>query len=169
MFSAAVKSCTYHFHISFLEACQCYDVYPDGLKLNKHPFISFVSEELIASWESTIKSTQKQLLETLICGIFEKLVDFEQSFWSQVAEIAAETSEEKFQDWLVKILVHIENIEKKLYKRKRKKLQKLLNGNPDACTLACERLKEHRNCFTFKKELYDYASSISEYSEFGDS
>ena len=46
---------------------------------------------------------------------------------------------------------------KRNVKRKRKKLQKLLNGNPDACTLACERLKEHRNCFTFKKELYDYA------------
>ena len=65
-FRFGLKCCTYFYHVSYLETCKSFGVYPAGLQLNKTPFISFDNDELTATWQDTINSTQEQLLETLL-------------------------------------------------------------------------------------------------------
>ena len=57
------------------------------IQINKNLFIKFQSEEVTAFWETTIASTEKQLLESLLIGISEKMVDFEIMFmFSKIEE-----------------------------------------------------------------------------------
>ena len=120
-FRSAVKCTTYHFHISFLETCKQFNVYPSGLVLKKRPFISFVSKELIASWEETIQTSQSQLLETLLMGINEKLIDFERTFWSDLTDIVKTVENDQLECFLIKLCVHLEKEEKRVYKRKKER------------------------------------------------
>ena len=152
---------TYHYHISFLETCKYSSVFPSGLKMDKKPFISFISKDLIASWEDTINSTQHQLLETLLVGITEKLISFEKEFWSEVVEIVKAVERDDLERWLIKLWLHIEKEEKKILKRKRKKIRKLITNDVDQ-KFALDRMEEHEKCFTFKNELLSYCATIFE-------
>ena len=125
-FRFGVKCCSYFYHTAFLEICKTFDVFPNGLQLNKTPFISFINEELQATWEDTIKSTQEQLLETLLIGIVEKLTNFEIEFWDGLSKTLERTDMEEFSDWLVKLIVHLEKLEKDTQRRKRRKLKKIM-------------------------------------------
>jgi len=78
VYRCGIKSLKYFFHIAYLETCKSFDLIPNGLLLNKKPFISFITDDLEASWEETIKSTERQLLETLILGINEKRIALEE-------------------------------------------------------------------------------------------
>ena len=157
----AVKCTTYHFHISFLETCKQFNVFPSGLRLEKKPFISFFSDELIASWEDTINSTQKQLLETLLVGIMEKLTDFEIHFWTELQETIKDVDKETLEEWLLKLCVHIDRLEKKVLKRKKKKIRKLLNDSFDQKE-ALTRMDEHKICFNFKSDLISFCETMFE-------
>ena len=153
-FRAAVKCLNYHYHISYLEVCKINNVYPSGLLLNKKPFISFVSDQIVAHWEDTINSTQSQLLETLLYGIFEKLIEFEEVFWSELSTLMKETDLEIMEKWFVKLYVYIEKEERKIIKRKKKKLRKLLSN--ELLKSALTRLDEHKLFFEFKKDLLNF-------------
>ena len=159
-FRYGVKCCTYFYHIAFLETCKDSGVYPSGLKLDRIPFISFVSNELIATWETTLKVTQDQLLETLLCGIFEKLTWFENMFFDGLLKVLESTETDEFKEWLVKLLVHLEKLEKRICKRKKQKLKKLVNQEHQ--NSAIERFIDHEKQFEFKNELYKYATRIDE-------
>lgn len=121
-FRSAVKCLNYHYHISFLEVCTTSSVFPSGLRIEKKPFISFVSDQLVAHWEDTINSTQSQLLETLIYGVFEKLIEFEEHFWEEISVMMTEVNLDDLERWLVKVYVFLEKQERKILKRKRKKI-----------------------------------------------
>ena len=148
-FRFGVKCCSYFYHTAFLEICKTFNVFPNGLQLNKTPFISFINEELSATWEDTIKSTQEQLLETLLMGIVEKLTNFE----------IESTDMEEFSDWLVKLMVHLEKLEKDTQRRKKRKLRKIMKE--EMVESALERFDEHCEFFDFKKSLYGFAETVN--------
>jgi len=153
-FRYAVKCMIYHCHIS-LETCKHSSVFPSALMLDKKPFISFVSDKLIASWEDAISSTQHQLLETLLVDIMEKLMNFETELWLEVVEIVNAVNHEDLERWL---FVHIEK-EENILKRKRIKIRKpIINENYQKAAL--DRMEEHKNCFTFKNDLLSYCTTI---------
>jgi len=91
----------------------------------------------------------------------EKLINFETEFWSEIVEIVKVVERDDLEKWLVKLWVHIENEEKKILKRKRKKIRKLISNHVDLKS-ALDRMEEHEKCFTFKNELLSYCSTIFE-------
>ena len=160
-FRSAVKCCNYHYHVSFLEACKVVGACPGGLVVDKKPFISFISHELVANLEDTIQSTQSQLLDTLIIGIYEKFVSFQNDFWQRLYILEEEVKYDVFEEWLVKLVVYIENLEKRVLKRKKVKLHKLVNSDESKQQIASNRMDDHTNFFNFKKELYEYVDSVN--------
>ena len=97
------------------------------MRLEKRPFISFVSHEIRAAWEDTIQSTERQLLETLLYGIHEKLTIFEIDFWREIAKFSSEIDSEILESWFVKLYCFLEQEEKKIMRRKCKKLSKFIS------------------------------------------
>ena len=158
-FQSAVKCCSYFYHIAFLETCKHADVHPNGLVIDKKPFISFVSEELSATWYDTLKSTENYLHETLLVGLAEKLFCFEEEFWKRTNDHEKTVSDDEYSEWLVKLIVHINKQERILIAKKRKKLRKLIT-NQDKLEDALSRFEEHINCFEFRKELEHYAELL---------
>ena len=57
-FHNAEKACSYFFHVAFLECCKYYGIKPNGLLIDKNPFITFVDKDLMATWESTIEMAE---------------------------------------------------------------------------------------------------------------
>ena len=131
------------------------------LVVEKKPYISFISYELVANWEDTIQSTQSQLLDTLIIGIYEKFVSFQNDFWERLYILEEEVKEDVFEEWLVKLVVYIENLEKRVQKRKKAKRHKLVYSDESKQQLALNRMDDHTNFFNFKKELYEYVDTVN--------
>ena len=71
-FIYATKCNRCFYHIAFLGTCKTFNVLPVGLKISNVPFISFVTDDIKISWHNTTKSSEKDLLETLILGIEDK-------------------------------------------------------------------------------------------------
>lgn len=69
------------FHISFLECCKISQVLPNCFQIRNSPFIEFVAPDLIASWENTLQSAEEQLLDILLMGIADKMIEIEHEFW----------------------------------------------------------------------------------------
>ena len=160
-FRCAVKSLSYFIHIAFLETCSAFDLCPGGLQITKQPFISFESKELTALWEQTIWSSSKQLLETLIFGIHEKLLDFESDFWIDVKRLRDNLDQEKFEDWIIQLMVYLEDQQRLSVKKKRHKLRKLCFNNAvnfDACLA---RFEDHFNFFFFKQDFSVFVKEVS--------
>ena len=67
---------------------------------------------------------------------------------------------EVFSDWLVKLLVHLEKLEKDIQKRKLRKLRKIMKGNNVG--QAVERFYDHCDVFGFIKDLYVFAENVNE-------
>ena len=67
---------------TLLETCKTLNVLPGGLKLTNVPFIRFVADDIKISCRNTTKSTEKDLLETLILGIEDKRIWIEEKFWN---------------------------------------------------------------------------------------
>ena len=151
-FRNAIKACRYFYHIAFLETCKSTDIVPTGLIIKQRPFISFNCAEFDAFWEETVKSTQEKLLDTLILGIHDKLLDFELKFWDGVKEIVDNVDAENVSEWFVKLLIELEREERIIKKRKKKKLTKLCD-NFDKCNKALSRFYEHLNFYEFRTEL----------------
>ena len=86
-FSYATKCNRYFYHIAFLETCKTFDVLPGGLKVTNVPFISFITDDIRISWRNTTKSTEKDLLETLILGIEHKRIWVEERFRNALRDI----------------------------------------------------------------------------------
>ena len=83
------------------------------------------------------------------------------SFGNVLSIIEEEVREVSFHEWLVKLMVYLEKLEKRVLKRKKSKLRKLLLGNESKQRLALDRLDEHSNFFDFKKELYRYVDTVN--------
>ena len=60
---------------------------PGGLKVTNVPFISFITDDIRISWRNTTKSTEKDLLETLILGIEHKRIWVEERFRNALRDI----------------------------------------------------------------------------------
>ena len=159
-FRSAVKTISYHYHVSFLEVCKSFGVYPKGLLLEKRPFIEFVSDDVKAQWKETIDATQSHLLETLIVGIMDKLLLFEEKFWNEIGDIVQETSEQIFSEWAVKLVTYLEKHEKRVAKTKEKKLKKLLTDE-NTRNAALVRMNEYKEFLSFKNELLEFLENIN--------
>ena len=153
-YRAAIKSCKYFFHIAYLEACQFSNYIPKGLAINKTPFISFISDDIVVNWESNIHRTEKNLLETLIYGIVDKMTNFEVEFWSDLGRMMEDTDMGNLEDWLVKLVLDLRKEERASVKRKKKKLRGIVN--PEKKKTALERFDEHLHHFNFLNEFLSY-------------
>ena len=65
------------------------------------------------------------------------------------------------EEWLLKLYLHIDRLEKKVLKRKKKKIRKLLNDSFDQKE-ALTRMDEHKICFNFKSDLISFCETMFE-------
>jgi len=72
--------------------------------------------------------------------------------------MSREVNLEDLQCWLVKLCVFLEKQERKILKRKRRKLFKLISHVNQKSAL--DRLDEHKMFFTFKNDLSDYGKGL---------
>ena len=160
-FRCAVKAYSYFLHISFLETCKFIDIRPAGIQIKKQSFIEFRSQDMIASWQDTIESTERQLLDTLLMGIAEKMMEFEIEFWSTLQKLEGEVeSMDQLIEWWVKLSKYLEKEEKRIVDRKRRKVRKLVGGNVEKASSAMKRFDEHLKEFVFKKDLNEHITNL---------
>ena len=160
-FRCAVKAYSYFLHISFLETCKFIDIRPAGIQIKKQSFIEFRSQDMIASWQDTIESTERQLLDTLLMGIAEKMMEFEIEFWSTLQKLEGEVeSMDQLIEWWVKLSKYLEKEEKRIVDRKRRKIRKLVSGNVEKASSAMKRFDEHLKEFVFKKDLNEHITNL---------
>ena len=67
-------------------------------------------------WKETLESAEKELLETLLVGILEKMNKFENDFWNGLAELGSTIHHDQLLEWLAKLFIHLETEEKKIIK-----------------------------------------------------
>ena len=159
-FQLAVKCYDYFYHIVFLECCKHVGVRPNGLLIDKSPFISFISHDIEANWKETVTLAEEQLLDTLVIGIAEKMLIFEEQFWNDLVELERNTNMDDLIEWFVKLKCHLDKLERKTVKRKKNKLKKLIIDRGKLQT-ALKRFEEHLDFFDFKTELQKHGSYIS--------
>ena len=155
-FRSAVKCFNYFYHIVFLECCQHVDVIPDGVKIRKQSFIQFNSSDITALWNSTITSTEKSLLDSLLVGLHEKMLQFEITFWDELGTIEEDEglSYDDILEWWVKLVRYCEKEEDVIKKRKCRKIRKMLKDNSMAKMEIClRRFDEHLDFFDFKSNF----------------
>ena len=58
--------------------------------------------------------------------------------------------------WFVKVIIYLENNERKLIKRKKQKLKKLLCNDEEKMVVALSRFEEHLSFYNFTAELISY-------------
>ena len=133
---------------------------PTGLSIRKKPFIELESDELKVFWKETLENTEKDLLEALCVGICERMFSIEKKFWDELYQLEMNTENENFNEWLVKLLIHLERKMKKIIKVKRKKLRKL-SGEQDIKELVSDRFTEHLGLFTFFDHFSKYCEAFS--------
>ena len=81
------------------------------------------------SWHKTTKSTEKDLLETLILGIEDERIWLEEKFWDELREILEDSEADDLVDRFLKVLNYLDKHKKSDSKRKRRKLTKLFKDN----------------------------------------
>lgn len=161
-FHYAEKGYNYFMHTCFLESCDQVDVRPGGLRIEKRPFISFVDPEFTAIWEDAILSTEKELMQVLIVGIAGKHIHFRDEFWKILKATKEETkSTELFEDWWIKLCVYLDKLERRLVRKKRKKLRKLLKNDEEKLEIALNRFDEHLLNFYFKFDISSFSEELS--------
>ena len=99
-------------------------------------------------WKETEENTEKDLLEVLCFGVFERMYSIEKKFWDELYQLEKKNDNENFKESLVKLLINLERKIKKIIKVKRKKLQKV-SGEHDINELVSDRFTEHLGLFTF--------------------
>ena len=159
-YQIAVKCYSYFYHISFLETCKYVNIRPKGLNIEKTPFISFTSHELSVSWRNTINAAEEQLLDTLLKGLAEKMMDFEEKFWNSLKETEGETDREVLIEWWAKLSRYLERFEKRVITKKKKKLRKLITGEENKLLTAFNRFEAHFSCFAFKNSFKEHGSTF---------
>ena len=157
-YRAAMKSCKYFYHIAYLEACQFAGYIPHGLVINKLPFITFISDDIVVNWEKSISHTENNLLETLIYGIVDKMTNFEAQFWNDLGLMIENTDMDNLEDWMVKLVIDLRREERASIKRKNKKLRGIIDQGKKKNALL--RFDEHLPHFTF---LNDFLSFLEEF------
>ena len=110
--SNATKRTRYFYHIAFLETCKTFDVFPGGLKLINVLFISFVTDDIKISGHNTSKTTEKDLLETLILGIEDKRIWMEEKFWDELRDLLEYSEVGNLDDWFLKVLDYLDKQKK---------------------------------------------------------
>ena len=126
-----------------------FDVLPGGLKVSNVPFISFATDDIKISWHNTTKSTEQDLLETLILGIEDKRIWMEEKFWDELRDILEDSEAEDLVDWFLKVLNYLDKQKKSDSKRKRKKLTKRFRDNPESVLNAAEYFDDVFNDLRF--------------------
>ena len=130
-FRSAVKCYNYFYPIVFLECCKHYNFTPTGLNIKHKSFIQFDSQDMTTLWECTIQSTERQLMESLLFGLHEKMLTFEIHFWNELSKIEESIEYDELLEWWVKLAGHLENEQTKIVNRKRKKIKKMLKDDND--------------------------------------
>ena len=126
-----------------------FDVLPGGLKVSNVPFISFATDDIKISWHNTTKSTEQDLLETLILGIEDIRIWMEENFWDELRDILEDSETEDLVDWFLKVLNYLDKQKKSDSKRKRKKLTKHFRDNPENVLNVAEYFNEFFNDLRF--------------------
>ena len=85
---------------------------PGGLKVTNVPFISFVTDDIQISWRNSTKSTEKDLLETLILGIEDKRIWIEEKFWNELRDILEASEADDLVDRFLKVLNYLDKQKK---------------------------------------------------------
>ena len=85
---------------------------PGGLKVTNVPFISFVTDDIQISWRNSTKSTEKDLLETLILGIEDKRIWIEEKFWNELRDILEDSEADDLVDRFLKVLNYLDKQKK---------------------------------------------------------
>ena len=85
---------------------------PGGLKVTNVPFISFVTDDIQISWRNSTKSTEKDLLETLILGIEDKRIWIEEKFWNELRYIFEDSEADDLVDRFLKVLNYLDKQKK---------------------------------------------------------
>ena len=116
----------------------------------------------MAYWNETISKTELELLDTLIVGINDRRFGLEENFWDGVIEFMEGTDVDKMVDWLVKLVVDLEKLEKEIVSKKIKKLKKLCGKNNSLKGKVELRMDEHKKEFYFTKSIFDYGLQLSE-------
>ena len=133
---------------------------PGGLKVSNVPFISFATDDIKISWHNTTKSTEQDLLETLILGIEDKRIWMEEKFWDELRDILEDSEAEDLVDWFLKVLNYLDKQKKSDSKRKRRKLTKLFRDNPENILNAVKYFNDFLTTFNFKQELLNFITSF---------
>ena len=153
-FRSAIKCLNYFYHIVFLESCKYVNIIPTGLQIKNKSFIRFESADISATWNSTIELTKKSLMDALLLGLHEKMINFEISFWNELGELEENTTDfDNILDWYVKLIRYFEKEETSIIQRKRKKIRKLMKNDTTKLDECLNRLDEHLQYFDFMKEL----------------
>ena len=153
LFNKAKKIYNYFFHVIFLETCRSYGTFPEGLKINKQPFIKFESETQSTEWNTCIRSTEIDLCKMLEVGLVKNMYALEEDFWKGI-----ETLKNSSSDWWTRVLVYLTKYERKLVKKNKQKIKKLLGKDNERLELALNRYEEHLMHFDFKKEMNLYST-----------
>ena len=85
--------------------------------------------------------------------------NIEGRFWVELQQLQENNTDDRFKNWLVKLLLHLEMKIKKIIKTKRKKLEKLAN-HEYLRKLVLERFDKHLDLFTFPSDLSSYCENF---------
>ena len=116
------------------------------------PFISFAPDDINDIkflWHNTTKSTEKNLLETLIQGIRDKRIWLEENVWDELRELLEEKEADNLLDWFLKVSNYLDKQKKLDGKRKPTRLTKLFRDNPENRLSAIQYFKSFFNNLRF--------------------
>ena len=71
-------------------------------------FKKLKTEYLKVFWKKTITRSEKNFLEALCIGLYYRLNNMEAKFSTEVQQLQQRHTGDRFKDWLVKLLVHLE-------------------------------------------------------------
>ena len=94
------------------------------MSIRKKPFIEFESDKLKVFWKETEENTEKDLLEVLCLGMFERMYSIEKKFWDELYQLEKKNDNENFKESLVKLLINLERKLKKIIKVKKRSCRK---------------------------------------------
>ena len=75
-------------------------------------------------WKETEENTEKDLLEVLCLGMFERMYSIEKKFWDELYQLEKKNDNENFKESLVKLLINLERKLKKIIKVKKRSCRK---------------------------------------------
>ena len=120
--------------------------------LKRNHVLAIRVRKFLDAWKNQLEITRSSLRDVLLEEYVEKYFKLEAEFKSVFAKHIVQ------EDWLLKVRNHLERLEKKLHRKKLKKLRKFCKN--DHFYFECfERFESHDEFFSFKHSFVSFRIS----------